>query len=269
MPVKFLNRILHISKQKPSQNKGVLEGVYLMECKGLKKEELLFNDGKPSIILMPNREDKVMITVNAEKRSFQSAWVTFGELNHSYMDIPNTLDYLIIIRFNGNAFFELFGITPQTIKNKPICNFHDFNNEAIVQLILNSYSIEDPLARVKYLNDSLSQIQLKNSFPKLLEEMVDVISGDNRIVNVSDLSTIFKASLHDKWIQRSFNKYFGLSPKKYLKMQRFIKIHDQLDKFQSNSKLAIALDHGYYDGNHFIKDFKNITGYTPHSYLLK
>lgn len=269
MPVKFLNRILRINQEQLSTEKGVLEGVYLMECDGLKKEELLFNDGKPSIILMPNREDRVSITVNTQKKEFQSAWVTFGELNHSYMDIPQSLDYLIIIRFNGHAFFDLFGITPQGIKNKPICNFHDFQNDEIVQHIFKSYDILDPQERVRYLREYLSQLQVLNTFPKLLEDMVEVISTDDKVFTVSDLSTIFKATLNDKWIQRSFNKYFGISPKKYLKMHRFIRVHGTLDRCQSDSKLALALAHGYYDGNHFIKDFKNITGYTPHSYLLK
>jgi len=269
MPVKFLNRILRIKEQHKEQRNTVLEGVYLMECKGLKREELLFNDGKPSIILMPNRDDKVTISVHGERKVFQSAWVTYGVLQHSYMEIPADLDYLIIIRFNGHSFFDLFGGTPQRIKNTPICNLHDFHNEEIMQHFIQSFAFKDPKERVDFLKNYLDKIQINTAFPKVLEEIVDVVKYDNTIFSVSDLSAIFKGAVHDKWIQRSFNKYFGLSPKKYLQLQRFIKVHDQLDKCQSEAKLALALDYGYYDSNHLIKDFKYITGHTPGSYLLK
>lgn len=217
---------------------------------------------------MPHQDDKVSISINAQVKEFHSAWVSFGELHNTYMEIPPNLDYLVVIRFKEYAFFELFGMSPEAFANKPIFNLHDFVNHSVVDEILKSYALEDPQERVRFLTTYLSGIELKDSYPKLLKDIVDIIGKQDKPLSVSDLSTIFKLPINEKWIQRSFKKYIGISPKKYLKMHRFIKVHDQLEKYNSDSKLAIALDHGYYDDNHFIKDFKLITGFTPNSYLL-
>ena len=61
-----------------------------------------------------------------------------------------------------------------------------------------------------------------------------------------------------------FNECFGMSPKKFMKLLRFnyaLKyLYDNLDNWDYSS---IALEAGYHDQSHLIRDFKAISGRTP------
>lgn len=267
MPVKFLNKILSIHKLQSRPSKSILEGVYLMGCKDLKNKELLFNDGKPSIILMPNKGDKVKIIQAGVVHEYQSAWLSYGIFSNVYMEVPANLDHLIVIRFNDNAFFNLFRTNPTELLLKSIYNLEELPNSILLQTILDSFRIDNLENRTSYLQEYLSNIEYKEEFPSLLKQIISSIYVNDKNMTVSDLPKLAGRNISDKWIQRSFIKYIGISPKKYLQMHRFIRVHNSLDKLKGKSKLRIALDYGYYDDNHFIKDFKSITGLTPNAYL--
>lgn len=66
----------------------------------------------------------------------------------------------------------------------------------------------------------------------------------------------------ERYIQKSFLEYVGLTPQNYFAVQRFNK---SLALVQSSSKplTSIALECGYYDQAHFIKEFKSYTALTP------
>lgn len=66
----------------------------------------------------------------------------------------------------------------------------------------------------------------------------------------------------EKKINRTFQRYFDLSPKEYIRMIRFRKALWQLQQTK-NSFTEIAHDCGYYDQSHFIKDIRVFTGMTP------
>ncbi|SFD58428.1 transcriptional regulator, AraC family [Chitinophaga sp. CF118] len=62
---------------------------------------------------------------------------------------------------------------------------------------------------------------------------------------------------------RKFQEYVGLSPKEYLRVSRFILSLDHLKKYPVISLTEVAYNSGYYDQAHFIRDYKDYTGYTP------
>ena len=68
------------------------------------------------------------------------------------------------------------------------------------------------------------------------------------------------------YIRRVFGEVHGISPKVFEKIVRFQNMLDRMDKESFRGIGDIALESGYYDQSHMIKDFKNYTGMTPEHY---
>lgn len=67
-------------------------------------------------------------------------------------------------------------------------------------------------------------------------------------------------------MQRLFKRYIGVSPKAYI---RLIRVRSVKDKIASNDFVNfthLALDSGYFDQSHFIRDFKRLMENTPTEY---
>jgi AraC-like DNA-binding protein len=71
------------------------------------------------------------------------------------------------------------------------------------------------------------------------------------------------AGLSLRHLARKFQEHIGLSPKEYLRVSRFIRSLDHLKRYPAQSLTEIAYESGYYDQAHFIRDYKDYTGYTP------
>lgn len=71
------------------------------------------------------------------------------------------------------------------------------------------------------------------------------------------------AGLSQRQLSRKFQEYVGLSPKEYLRVSRFLFSLDHLKTYPAFSLTEIACKSGYYDQAHFIRDYKDYTGYTP------
>ncbi|MEO8648839.1 MAG: helix-turn-helix domain-containing protein [Acidobacteriota bacterium] len=63
-----------------------------------------------------------------------------------------------------------------------------------------------------------------------------------------------------------FRRSVGVTPKSYLKIMRFQKAVAIIDAAERHDWRQIALDAGFYDQAHFIRDFKQFSGFTPKSY---
>jgi len=95
---------------------------------------------------------------------------------------------------------------------------------------------------------------------KLIECLCNQVYGGDNSFNLQNLSVRYGFS--ERYIQKLFNSWVGLTPQKFFAVQRFNK---SLDMIRSSSEplTSIAFACGYYDQAHFIKEFKSYTGLTP------
>src|SRR5690606_8675299 len=182
MPIKLLNRIKRLSALKLKTRNYLgrntnIDGIYIMPCSDLKERELLFNDGHPSLILLSNYSDSLTIEVEGENKIFKSAWVCCGEIKMSYMHVPKELEYLIIVRFNKNAFYNIFDIQPQAFKNNGIVNLESIANSDILKRIEESFLITNLEERARFLQNSFNDIEFVNEYPALLEHSLEIIKA--------------------------------------------------------------------------------------------
>ena len=76
------------------------------------------------------------------------------------------------------------------------------------------------------------------------------------------------ACLGKKQFERLFNELVGANPKEYARIVRFQKSLKLLQHYQEDANQAqLACQCGYADQSHFIREFKQFSGYTPLSLL--
>ena len=69
--------------------------------------------------------------------------------------------------------------------------------------------------------------------------------------------------ISQRQLSRKFQRAVGLSPNAYLRVNRFIRSLQHLKRYPLHSLTDIDYESGYYDQAHFIRDYKEYTGYTP------
>ncbi len=121
---------------------------------------------------------------------------------------------------------------------------------------------------------SLSRINIVEAFlrarrPRLdanvhrVAEIVYTAAKERGILKVDDLVDRF--GLNKRTLQRLFARYVGVSPKWVIQRYRLHEAAEQLVA-DAAGQAALALQLGYSDQAHFIRDFKAIVGMSPAAY---
>ncbi len=95
----------------------------------------------------------------------------------------------------------------------------------------------------------------------LVEYMVDNIN-----VPLTELAK--RTGYSAKYLTKTFQKNVGIGPKNLQRIQRFSRAIKYLNQLTDNVDWPhIVCEYGYHDQAHFIKDFKEFTGFSPLNYL--
>ncbi|HKE93251.1 MAG TPA: helix-turn-helix domain-containing protein [Povalibacter sp.] len=97
-----------------------------------------------------------------------------------------------------------------------------------------------------------------------VSHIVASIVHDRSITSVDHL--VQRHALDKRALQRLFAKYVGVSPKWVINRYR---LHDALERLAQGVPVdwaSVALDLGYFDQAHFIRDFRRLVGRTPLEY---
>jgi AraC-like DNA-binding protein len=100
-----------------------------------------------------------------------------------------------------------------------------------------------------------------------IAEIVYAVAADRGIVTVADL--VDRYGINKRTLQRLFAKYVGVSPKWVIQRYRLHEAAEQLAAGPSLSQSALALELGYSDQAHFVRDFKMVVGTSPAAYARK
>ncbi len=168
---------------------------------------------------------------------------------------------------------QMFGVVfyPHTAKYFfpfPMIEFTNYNVE--LKLISGKFKdLENHISECE--NDSeriitaekflLSELSKVSTYEKstVINGFISFLNKANYDVKLEHL--IKDSGLSERQVQRLFNEFIGISPKKYLEIKR---IEAAIKLFKTSSNLTdIAYKSGYYDQSHFINSFKNYTGLLP------
>lgn len=90
----------------------------------------------------------------------------------------------------------------------------------------------------------------------------DQTDGQVRVHGVAN-----RVGLSQRRLIQAFAAEVGLTPKRYCRMRRFQKVRDLLSNAQTPNWAQLAVDCGYCDQSHLIREFQTLSGLTPANYL--
>ena len=135
-------------------------------------------------------------------------------------------------------------------------------SESIEKTILNLSSHDEMTACAeKFLHEILPE---RDENIVTINKIAERIIADREIIRVDDLVDLFK--LNKRQLQRLFNEYVGINPKWMIKRYRLHEAAERLAVLPKTDLTELAIDLGYYDQAHFVKDFKSIVGKPPEKY---
>jgi AraC-like DNA-binding protein len=101
----------------------------------------------------------------------------------------------------------------------------------------------------------------------LIHRIIERVAADRTLTKCSHLEHEFHVT--ERTLQRLFSRYVGASPGWVIRRYR---IHDAVNQLEQGEVVdwpALAVDLGYFDQAHFIKDFKRLIGVSPGSYVRR
>jgi AraC-like DNA-binding protein len=272
MPINFFkhiytpNNALITRISAPKSLRSFVEGFYVFKTDALTGRQLFFNDGYPVIALMQHSTSKIQISLNSEIINISNAWVCGGLLKKIYCESPINTEEFFVIRFNPVAFFQLFHIDKNVFKHNPVFDLATIAPEDFSLLNDAFYSNTAIDHKVEVATKFLSRRICAAVLPNLLGDIIGQIENEHGLT-VKDLANTCGVRINYKWLERNFKKHIGVSPKDYLSLRRFLNAYRSLDSLSSKALLQTALEHGYYDDNHLIKDFRSFSGQSPKAFF--
>lgn len=169
------------------------------------------------------------------------------------------------IKFRPGGFFPFYqksvsGFTDQKLAFNDVFDENLKNIESkILNQIHNDQRIE--LAESFLMN----HLPEKDSNVEKINEIITTVMNDPAILKVDDLTRLFDSS--KRTLQRLFQKYVGVTPKWIIQRYRLHEAAEKMTSEETENWSQLALDLGYFDQAHFIRDFKQVVGQTPADYL--
>lgn len=122
--------------------------------------------------------------------------------------------------------------------------------------------IENEVERICYIDTYLVKILKKTfSIDKQLIYAVDFIRQTKGVLPINDVLNI--VCLCQRQFERKFKATTGITPKMFSSIIRFANTKEVLCTSTSESLFSIALEYGYYDHAHLIREYKRFAGNLP------
>lgn len=100
----------------------------------------------------------------------------------------------------------------------------------------------------------------------LIDSAIDLIRLKEGLLNIEDI--LKEVNVSQKTLETQFKIIVGLTPGKYIRLYRFLKLMKKYENQEINLQDLIYM-YDYYDSSHFNKDFKLFMNTSPTSYFSK
>lgn len=126
----------------------------------------------------------------------------------------------------------------------------------------------DPIAAFEVVQELLRRRRpVRDSAAELAQRIAARVAADREIVRVEQLAREF--GIGARRLQRLFGEYVGVSPKWIIQRYRLHEAAERIAAGGATDWAAMALDLGYSDQAHFIRDFKKLVGQPPAEYAKR
>ena len=224
----------------------------------------MYGTGFPVLILAENIPE---IITDGEKRVPDSKFNIAGQIYESNVAVgfnDQVLNAIGLI-LSPAAPYYLFHSTANKLLNKwtEIENITPINLNGLLIGLEESNTEKQKLDIIFEYLDLLAE----NKLPAIdwLDRALNKILMSQGVIEINQL--INEEEISERHFRRKFQEIIGMPPKYYCKVIQITSVFQLLQKEQTENLTQIALNCGYFDQSHFIKDFKKHIGLSPNNFL--
>ncbi len=195
--------------------------------------------------------------------SYKNVWIS--GMHKDYLSISTHQDSeMLVIQFKANGAYPFFNTPINQFNNKVIDAQDFFGNEVLElrQQILNGKNASEKFKSVE------KWLKLKFDIDKTANaELLEVLTQLNSKLISESSKIIASYPNSQKHLINQFKTYFGLTPKVFSRIFRFNKVLKNIQNEEDLVWSQIAYEFGYSDQSHFIKEFKEFSGFNPQEFI--
>jgi len=226
--------------------------------------DLLIPDGCTEIIFNDSSVYARTDVTSGQELSINESCVV-GQRNKSILARRIGHTHLVGVKLSAGALNLLSGIPESEFRNLSIA-LEGLKKTWLTELEERVFEQDSEAQMISLLNAAFqSRLNGNRGHDLQLSQAISrYILGAELMPDLSGIQERYQ--LHSKKLERLFNQYIGLSPKNYLKVMRFKKAYKRLNRHKTSFYDGSIYDLGFYDQNHFIKDFQFFTSQSPSDY---
>ena len=201
---------------------------------------------------------------NGNNAFIQPRSFVIGQLTKPLQIEPIGITRIFSVRFKPNGFFPFTYMPLKGLENKPVPlnSLFGSKGDLITKAILEASST---IQRIELIESFLDQLVPSNVLiDSVVKSSIDIILDTNGHTSINQISAVNKTSRRQ--LERKFSCTIGLSPKKLSKAVRMVNTIRVMFSNEKKNLTELAYENEYYDQSHFIKDFKEFTGFTPKAF---
>ncbi|UKB77372.1 helix-turn-helix domain-containing protein [Chryseobacterium sp. MEBOG07] len=184
----------------------------------------------------------------------------FGQLTEPLKIEPTGITGIFSVRFHHDGFIPFATIPIKEMDDQaiPLEKLFGIQGAELEKNVLKAITVQEKITIVEtFLLERLNT----ETIDKIVQSTVDLLLNVDGKISVNELSK--QTNINRRQLERKFSSAIGLSPKQLSKTIRLQTTIKHLLNKEYASLTALAYESEYYDQAHFIKDFKEFTGFTP------
>lgn len=194
----------------------------------------------------------------------QDATQIYGVTSGKFSRSLSGKGHVLGVKFRPGAFYPFVKSPISQFTDDAVCleDVFGVDSAALEKAVL---SVDDDARMVEQVESFLcDHLPEPDENITLINQIIDHIIADRSITKVDDVVTHF--NMNKRTLQRLFNQYVGVNPKWVIQRYRLQDALEQLADGETDDCAQMALNLGYFDQAHFIKDFKMLVGKPPVKY---
>lgn len=193
-----------------------------------------------------------------------------GTVLHPKLTLNNKNKYFFGVRFLPGSSFKFKNVTMSDLVEQEIPFLEVIEDKDLFEQITSSkdFNYQIQIFMDKYLR-FYKYSEMANKHKNLNKFIMSSVMETGGQIRVKELAEATGYSV--RYINKVFSEQFGLSPKVFCKLMRFQyllgNLNDSNEEISDTNLTELAIELGYYDQSHMIKDFYEFTNTTPGKYI--
>ncbi len=201
-------------------------------------------------------------------RTFTKCW--FSGLQKNYISISALPDSeMFVIKFKPGEAIPYLHTTLDEVSNSVI-PAEQILGEAVFELREKLFNTNTPKEKFDLANQFLTDLFYSDFQPhESVYKAIERLQCDPEFFDTTMMQIIEESGFSKKHFIDLFKKSVGVTPKYFQRILRFNCIIPKVQQEQEISWPQISAECGFYDQAHFIREFRQFSGYNPESFLTE